>query len=91
MSNITVALNKPKGIMAVEVPRSVIQKLIFFTIAMVILPLSTFFGVHNYTNNNILSGGLAAAVANIVLFGYVVAAFREDTEPLSSEENKKEK
>lgn len=76
--------------MAVEVPRSVIEKLMGFTVAMVFLPLLTFFIVNYYVENTLVSGGLAAAMANIVLIAYIVVAFSEDTTvPEGSVEEKK--
>ncbi|CDO56390.1 similar to Saccharomyces cerevisiae YGR105W VMA21 Integral membrane protein that is required for vacuolar H-ATPase (V-ATPase) function [Geotrichum candidum] len=76
-----------------QIPASVIQKLVFFTGAMILAPLTTFFIVQYLSSGNaIVSGGIAALVANIVLIGYVIAAFTEDTsyaEP--SIEEKKEK
>jgi hypothetical protein len=57
---------------------------------MIILPLSTFFIVQwLFDYNSILSGGAAALVANMVLIGYVVAAFTEDTRTAEEMANEK--
>lgn len=78
--------------MAVEVPRSVIEKLMGFTVAMVFLPLLTFFIVNYYVENTLISGGLAAAMANVVLIAYIIVAFSEDTAApeVSVDEKKKD-
>lgn len=65
-----------------EVPRVVVQKLIAFSVAMIILPLTTFFLFQGLGAGPIWSGGVAALVANIVLIGYVVVAFTEDLGPV---------
>ncbi|RKP29044.1 hypothetical protein METBISCDRAFT_19603 [Metschnikowia bicuspidata] len=50
-----------------------------FTIAMVFLPLITFFTCQYLFSSPLLSGGAAAAAANVVLIAYIVAAFSEST------------
>lgn len=53
---------------------------------MIVAPIFTFFVCEWLFNRNaIISGGVAALVANVVLIGYVVAAFTEDTSKLEEE------
>ena len=64
--------------MAVDVPRSVIKKLIIATFCMVVLPLLTFFTTTSLGFSSIASGGLAALAANVVLIAFIVVAFTDD-------------
>lgn len=60
--------------------RSVINKLLIFTALMVIAPLGVYFATANtiFAGNNTWAGALAALTANVVLFAYIIVAFRED-------------
>lgn len=70
--------------------RPVLQKLIFFTLAMVVLPLSSFFVCQTFvTDNAVVCGGTAAILANVVLIGYIVTAFTEESVVDEKEELKK--
>ncbi|KAG6220138.1 vacuolar ATPase assembly integral membrane protein vma21 [Claviceps purpurea] len=69
-----------KSNIAPAVPKHVIFKLLGFTFAMIVLPISSYFlTVHSvFKGNASLAGGLAALLANVVLISYVVVAMRED-------------
>ncbi|KAJ3072579.1 vacuolar ATPase assembly integral membrane protein vma21 [Podochytrium sp. JEL0797] len=72
------SIPKPSNI---AIPSSVLAKLAFFSIAMFTLPI----GVYFYTIDNVFNGEslysaiCAAVTANVVLIGYVVVAFMEDS------------
>lgn len=53
---------------------------------MIIFPVFAFFVVQYLSDNALVSGGIAALAANVVLIGYVVAAFTEDTAALEKKE-----
>lgn len=60
--------------------RPVVYKLLFFTFAMVTLPIGTYFATVNlvFRGNSTYAGALAAVMANVVLIAYVVVAMNED-------------
>ncbi|EXU96671.1 VMA21-like domain protein [Metarhizium robertsii] len=63
------------------VPKDVIFKLLGFTFAMIVVPISSYFlTVHTVfkVGNSSLAGGLAALLANVVLISYVIVAMKED-------------
>lgn len=55
---------------------------------MILGPLVTFFIMNAMFSNSLVSGGTAAAVANVVLISYVYLAFNED---ISDEANERAK
>ncbi|CAG8960587.1 hypothetical protein HYFRA_00013410 [Hymenoscyphus fraxineus] len=69
-----------KSIIAPAVPAHVIFKLLGFTLAMVVCPLGTYYLSLDtiFGGNSTYAGASAAIMANIVLMGYVIVAFRED-------------
>lgn len=85
------------------VSASVIKTLLAFTAGMVIIPIGSYFVTVNtvFRGNSTYAGGFAALMANVVLIGYVVVAWMEDTEDqtnkgvvgtgVRSSEQKKEK
>ncbi|RPA81369.1 vacuolar ATPase assembly integral membrane protein VMA21 [Ascobolus immersus RN42] len=71
------------------VPKGVLFKLLFFTAMMIVAPLASYFlTIDNVFNGNATySGATAAVVANVVLIGYVIVAFQEE----SAEDSKKKR
>lgn len=69
-----------KSDIAPAVPVTVVYKLLGFTMAMVIVPIGTFFATVNllFRGNGTYAGGLAAVMANVVLLAYVIVAVKED-------------
>ena len=64
------------------VPASVIKTLLGFTAGMVIIPIGSYFVTVNtiFRGNSTFAGGFAALMANVVLVGYIIVAWREDQE-----------
>ncbi|KAK5062579.1 hypothetical protein LTR84_004652 [Exophiala bonariae] len=73
------------------VPAHVIYKLLFFTVAMVCVPLGSYFFTLKFLfrGNASYAGGFAAVMANVVLIGYIIAAVREDQSEKIEEEKRK--
>ncbi|KAF7878874.1 hypothetical protein EAF04_000077 [Stromatinia cepivora] len=69
-----------KSNIAPAVPAHVIIKLLGFTLAMIIIPISSYFLTLNtiFRGNSTFAGATAAIMANVVLVGYVIVAMKED-------------
>ncbi|KAI1151037.1 hypothetical protein F4825DRAFT_424307 [Nemania diffusa] len=79
---------------APAVPTDVIIKLLAFTLAMVVIPIGSYFLTVNtiFRGNSTYAGALAAILANVVLVGYVIVAMNEDqSDQLEAEKKKKQK
>lgn len=66
----------------------VFTKLFAFTLAMVVLPIGSYFMINAYYGSSIVAAGIAAAVANLVLVGYIVVALREGPDESETEKKK---
>ncbi|UNI15165.1 vacuolar ATPase assembly integral membrane protein vma21 [Purpureocillium takamizusanense] len=78
------------------VPTHVILKLLGFTLAMIVVPIGSYFLTVDtvFKGNSSYAGGLAALLANAVLVAYVVVAMKEDQSELnaaSRQETKKDR
>ncbi|KAK8137916.1 Vacuolar ATPase assembly integral membrane protein VMA21 [Apiospora sp. TS-2023a] len=75
------------------VPTDVILKLLAFTLAMIVVPIGSYFAtVHTvFKGNSTFAGALAAVMANVVLIAYVVVAYNEDMSDLSDPKKKEGK
>ncbi|OQS03947.1 hypothetical protein THRCLA_21022 [Thraustotheca clavata] len=67
------------------------MKLAFFTVLMFLVPISTYYFLHNtllkdWENRTMWSGFGAIGMVNIVIFVYIAEAFREDA--ADAKENK---
>jgi len=80
-----------KSDIAPAVPKDVIFKLLGFTLAMVVLPIGSYFATVNtvFKGNASYAGGLAAVLANVVLIWYIIVAMNEDQS--DRKETKKDK
>ncbi|KAK4185980.1 VMA21-like domain-containing protein [Podospora australis] len=69
-----------KSNIAPAVPASVIFKLLAFTLAMIVVPIGSYFATVDtlFKGNSTYAGALAAIMANAVLIGYIVVAMAED-------------
>lgn len=64
------------------VSSQVIRTLLAFTAAMVIVPIGSYFVTVNlvFRGNSTFAGGFAALMANVVLVGYIIVAWKDDQE-----------
>ncbi|KAI1176841.1 hypothetical protein F4777DRAFT_544482 [Nemania sp. FL0916] len=78
---------------APAVPMDVIVKLLAFTLAMIVIPIGSYFVTLNtiFGGNTTYAGALAAILANVVLVGYVIVAMNEDQSDQLEAEKKKKK
>lgn len=75
------------------VPAHVIFKLLGFTLAMMVGPIGCYFATLNkiFGGNSTYAGTTAAIVANLILAGYIIVAFREDLGEVSETKEEKKK
>ncbi|KAI5844254.1 hypothetical protein BZA05DRAFT_409538 [Tricharina praecox] len=74
------ALIATKQPASLNVPGSVVAKLLLFTFAMITAPLGTYYisVTSLFVGQSTVAGALAAVAANVVLIAYVIVAMTED-------------
>ncbi|KAG0278648.1 vacuolar ATPase assembly integral membrane protein vma21 [Linnemannia exigua] len=74
--------SSPSASRSVNVSSGTLAKLAFFTIAMIVFPIGTYFvTLDRYFEGNATYAGISAAVvANVVLISYVAVAVMEDSQ-----------
>ncbi|KDO22580.1 hypothetical protein SPRG_12560 [Saprolegnia parasitica CBS 223.65] len=70
--------------------RAVIMKLALFTVLMFLVPIATYYVLHDtllagWENRTMWSGFGAIGMVNVVIFVYILEAFREDAAASSKE------
>ncbi|KAF7537440.1 hypothetical protein G7054_g3725 [Neopestalotiopsis clavispora] len=72
------------------VPADVIIKLLAFTLAMIVVPIGSYYATVNtlFKGNSTFAGALAAIMANVVLVAYVIVAYNEDQSEQLEEKKK---
>nr|XP_018266713.1 uncharacterized protein I303_00688 [Kwoniella dejecticola CBS 10117]OBR88871.1 hypothetical protein I303_00688 [Kwoniella dejecticola CBS 10117] len=69
---------------AESVQPAVLYKLIIFAVAMAVVPIGTYYFVLSYTKGNTIASAIAAIItANLVLVGYIIVAWLEDSQGVS--------
>ncbi|KAF3905535.1 hypothetical protein AA313_de0203322 [Arthrobotrys entomopaga] len=71
------------------IPNDVLIKLFGFTIAMLLGPIGSYYLSTNYffPGSTVLSASIAAVMANVVLFAFVIVAMREPDDDNNSNNN----
>ncbi|KAI9317763.1 hypothetical protein BX666DRAFT_2027029 [Dichotomocladium elegans] len=71
------------GNAAAAVSITVVVKLLAFTIAMIVLPIGSYYATLNrlFDGNGIYAAVTAAVVANLVVVAYIITAVLEGREP----------
>jgi hypothetical protein len=81
-SSVSSSTSSPDGPSDIRpaVASSVIYKLLIFTLAMITVPIGSYFlSVRTvFEGNPTFAGGLAALMANVVLIAYIFVAVRDD-------------
>ncbi|KAF9922364.1 vacuolar ATPase assembly integral membrane protein vma21 [Linnemannia zychae] len=81
-SSSSASSSSQSGSRSVNISNSTVAKLAFFTFAMIVLPIGTYFvSVDRYFEGNATYAGISAAVvANVILLAYVAVAVMEDSQ-----------